>query len=79
MRDSYWAENHEASKSTIVCSIKVVSAMGILYNVEVLKIFYASGSFAKENWGHGDETSITDDDIFNEKEILEFVFNDMRY
>lgn len=76
---NYWAENHDASKSTMICLVKILSSMGILLEVEILKIFYISGNFVKGRWKEGMETNISDDYVLNEKELLDFVFKDIKY
>ena len=74
---SYWIENNYSSQGSIVASIKIIGSMGILYEIEVLKTFFATGNYKKEFIKGGEITSLTDDDVQDERETIKFVLDEL--
>jgi len=77
----YWVENHFAMKGTIIAKVQKIhtefhAQLG-LPEIKILNLLYNTGEF--DEWVDGTITTITKDDLKDEKETIKFVFEEVEY
>jgi hypothetical protein len=78
LKIGYWVElNHKMDDGSIIARVSMEETSDILYEVEILKIFYVSGRYATGAWDVGSRTAITKHDLPDFQDSIKFIFERM--